>query len=453
MINVSIDGLFAPVLEAGLDQAVVREIEGDVRAAHRELMSRRGGDVGFYDLPSRPDVRKSIAAEVSRLRALSDDLLVLGIGGSSLGGQALTSALGWTTDRSVRVHFADNVDPDTFGALLDRLDPARTAALVITKSGTTVETVAQMLIVRRWLRVTLGQGEARSRMTFITDPTKGMLRELSRTEGVRAFEIPSNVVGRYSVLSPAGLLPAAYLGIDISKVLHGAEAMVARVSDDDVLCNPACVFAVGAVLAQRRLGRSSLVMMPYSDALRMMTSWFVQLWAESLGKRKNRHGELVHAGQTPIPAVGAPDQHAQLQLFVEGPADKVVTLINVEKSRHPMLIPDELPERPEAKFLHGRDLAELLQVERRATRAALLNAGVPVIDVSMPCVDEESLGALFVLFEAACACTGIVMGVNPFDQPGVEDGKHIARGLLGQPGYEEAAARVLAREARENPVS
>ncbi|MEK7703921.1 MAG: glucose-6-phosphate isomerase, partial [Myxococcota bacterium] len=262
MIKVAIEGLFAPVLDTGIARAEMDALDGELRTAHRELMSRRGRDVGFYDLPLRQDLPKMIAAEVSRLRALCDDLLVLGIGGSSLGGQALTSALGWTTDRSVRVHFADNVDPDTFGVLLERLDPARTAAVVITKSGHTVETVAQLLIVRRWLRVSLGQGEARSRMTFITDPEKGMLRELSRTEGVRAFDIPANVVGRYSVLSAVGLLPAAYLGVDIGKVLRGAAAMVERVSDDDVRRNPACVLAAGSVLAQRRLGRTSLVFMP-----------------------------------------------------------------------------------------------------------------------------------------------------------------------------------------------
>lgn len=450
-IQVAIGGLFSPVLEKGLARAALTNLAPELSAAHRELMSRRGKDVGFYDLCLDVDIAKALQEEVTRLRSLADNLLVFGIGGSSLGGQALVTALGGTTDRPVQAHFVDNVDPDTLAVLLERLDPARTAAVVITKSGGTVETLAQLLIVRRWFRVTLGQGEMRSRMTFITDPEQGLLRELSHAEGIRAFEIPRNVGGRYSVLTPVGLLPAAYLGVDIRKVLAGAAKMLERVTDDDIGKNPACLFAAGAVLALRSLGRTCLVMMPYSDALRVTSAWFVQLWAESLGKAKSRHGELVHAGQTPISAVGATDQHAQLQLFVEGPPDKAVILVGVEKTRRHLPIPEELADREEVAFLHNRDLGELLQAERRGTRAALLDAGVPVIDVTLPHIDEETLGGLLLLLEAACAVTGTVLGINPFDQPGVEAGKRMALGLMGRPGYEQEAARVTAREGQEEP--
>ncbi|MBI3179177.1 MAG: hypothetical protein HYZ27_05915, partial [Deltaproteobacteria bacterium] len=323
-----------------------------------------------YDVALDRDVLKPMAGEVTRLRSLADDLVVLGIGGSSLGGQALVAALAGTTERPLRCHFVDNIDPDTMALLLERLDPARSAVLVITKSGGTVETLAQLLIMRRWLRVTLGQGEMRSRMTFVTDPERGLLRELAKSEGFRAFEIPANVGGRYSVLTPVGLLPAAFLGIDVGKVLDGAAAMVERVTEPDVAGNPAALLAAGALLALKECRRTTLVMMPYSDALRVTTQWFVQLWAESLGKRTNRLGEVVHAGQTPLAAVGATDQHAQLQLFVEGPRDKAVMLVAVEKSRRQLPIPDELADRDEVRFLHGRDLGEVLAAERRATRAA-----------------------------------------------------------------------------------
>jgi glucose-6-phosphate isomerase len=247
-------------------------------------------------------------------------------------------------------------------------------------------------------------------------------------------------------------LPAAFIGIDIGKVLGGAAAMVERVTSDEVLDNPACLFAAGAYLALTDHNRTSLVMMPYSDALRTMAHWFVQLWAESLGKRMSRLGQEVYAGQTPIPAIGAPDQHSQLQLLLEGPRDKAVVLVGVEKHRHALPIPDELADREEVAFLHGRDLAEILQAERRATRAALLDAGVPVIDVAIPTVDEASFGGLLVLLEAACACTGIMMGINPFDQPGVEAGKRMALGLLGKAGYDEDVQRVLSREALAEEV-
>ncbi len=453
MLTVSIDGLFAPVLEGGLGRSRLGEFEGELVAAHRELMARRGKDVGFYDAPFKEELAKSILAEVTRLRSLADDLLVLGIGGSSLGGQALTAALASTSVRGVRVHFVDNIDPDTLSVLLEHLDPARSAVAVVTKSGNTVETLAQLLIVRRWFRASLGQGESRSRMTFVTDPDKGFLRDLARSEGIRAFDIPPDVGGRYSVLTPVGLLPAAFLGIDIGRVLAGAAQMVERVVSDEVLANPACLFAAGATLAQRDLGRKILVMMPYSDALRVMSYWFVQLWAESLGKRNDRYGKEVYAGQTPIAALGATDQHAQLQLFLEGPRDKVVTMVSVERWRHQLPIPDEVAEREEVAYLHGRDLGELFAAERRATRAALLDAGVPVLDISLPCVDEESLGGLLMLLEAGCAAAGILTGVNPFNQPGIEAGKRMTMGLLGRQGYEGDAQRVRSRESLAGEVS
>lgn len=448
-LRVSIEGMFEPVLDGGLDASRLGPVRRELAAAHASLMAERGKSLGFYDAPLRSDVVKQMSAEVRRLRALADDLLVLGIGGSSLGGQALIQGLAHTTDGAAKVHFVDNVDPDTFGTLLGKLDPSRTAVAVITKTGGTVETLAQYLIVRRWLRVSLGQGEARSRMSFVTDPGRGFLRELAQTEGIRAFEIPENVGGRYSVLTPVGLLPAAFAGIDIHTLLAGARAMVERVVDDDMQRNPAAQFSAGALLAARELGRSSLVMMPYSDALRMATSWFVQLWAESLGKRLSRGGQVVHAGQTPIPAVGATDQHAQVQLFLEGPRDKAVVLVTVEQFRRQLTIPDELPEREDVVYLHGRELAELLHAERRATRAALLDAGVPVVDVYLPELSEAHLGALLVVLEAACALTGTVMGVDPFNQPGVEAGKRMTMGLLERPGYEADAERVRHREARQ----
>ncbi len=448
MITVAIDGLFAPALEGGLPRDALDAVCDELRHAHRELMSRRDADVGFYDVPTQSEVLRAVHAEVTRLRSLADDLIVLGIGGSSMGGQAILAAFEPTLDRSFRVHFVDNVDPDTLGGLLERLEPPRTAVIAVTKSGETVETLAQLLILRRWLRVTLGQGEMRARMTFVTDPAKGLLHELAQQEGIRSFAIPANVGGRYSVLTPVGLLPAAFAGVDVDALLAGGAAMVERVTADELTDNPACTLAAGAVLAQQRLGRQALVYMPYSDALRHTGQWFVQLWAESLGKRQNRLGQEVRAGQIPIAAVGATDQHAQLQLFVDGPPVFAVLLLDVATGRAKLPVPDELSDRPEVGFLHGRDLAEVLAAERRATRAALLDAGTPVIDLRLERLDAATLGGLFVLLEAACACTGIVMGINPFDQPGVEVGKRMALGLLGKPGYEGERERLVAREAK-----
>lgn len=448
MIKVSIDGLFSPVLESGLAPLRLESLMPEVQNAHRELMSRRGRDVGFYDLPLNKDCLKSITAEVTRLRSLADDLIVLGMGGSSLGGQAIGVALGPTVDRPFRVHFIDNVDPSTLGALLEHLQPERTAAVAISKSGETIEVLAQLLILRRWFRVTLGQGETRLRMTFVTDPSDGILRDIAKSEGIRAFDIPRNVSGRYSVLTPAGLLPAAFLGVDVAQIQDGAASMVQVVCRDEVWENPACLFAAGAFLALKELGRSNIVMMPYCDGLRGFTAWFVHLWAQSLGKRLNRLGEVVRTGQTPITALGTADQHSQFQLFVDGPPDKVVTMIHLSQGRMSLTIPDELGEHTGLRYLIGRDLSEIMDAERRSARSALLAAGVPVLDVSMSKLTAASLGGLFVLFEAACALMGVMLGINPLEQvKGITD-KQMTLGLLGQAGYESQAAEVLLREGK-----
>jgi glucose-6-phosphate isomerase len=286
-------------------------------------------------------------------------------------------------------------------------------------------------------------------MVFVTNPKEGLLRELAQSEGIRAFDIPPNVASRYSALTPAGLLPAAVLGIDVAALLDGAAAMVERVTADEVLGNPACQLAAGAYLASRDLGRTSLVMMPYCDALRAASAWFVHLWAESLGKRHNRLGEEVRAGQTPITAIGATDQYTQAQLMVEGPADKAVLLVKVETHHKSLPIPDELSGREEVRFLQGHELADVLEAGRRATRAMLLDGGVPVIEVTLPSLDAAHLGGFLVLLQASCACTGMLMGINPLDQPGVGVGQRMTLGLLGRPGYDSEVDRVGARDALE----
>ncbi len=449
-LRVDVAGIFRPALERGPED-FSDTLRKSIAGAHLQLMEQHGHQVGFYDVPSDLETLLAVETEVKRLKSLADDLLVFGIGGSSLGGQALTRTLA-DDDQSARVHFVDNVDPDSLVPLLNRLQPERTVAAVITKSGGTVETVAQLLIVRKWMRAALGQGAAKPRIVFITDPATGLLRDLAQTEGVRALDIPTNVGGRFSILTPVGLLPAAFAGVDIAQVCAGAAAMAsectAPFSSDaqSFTSNPAAVFAAAALMAQKNLGANNLVMMPYSDPLRLIAPWFVQLWAESLGKRHNRQGEEVRAGQTPIPAVGATDQHAQVQFFIEGPLDKLITMISVSEHRHSLLLPDELPERDEVNFLHGRDLGELLWAERRATRVALLDAGVPVVELKLPKVTATHVGELLMLLQASCALTGWTMGIDPFDQPGVEAGKRMALGLLGRIGYESEAERVTMRE-------
>ena len=209
---------------------------------------------------------------------------------------------------------------------------------VVSKSGGTAETLAQYLVVRHWLDEALGSAASRH-LVFTTDPDKGALREIATREGIATLEVPPDVGGRFSVLSPVGLLPAALVGIDIEALLEGAARAVARAESDDLLDNPAALFAALHWTADTQAGARLHVLMPYTDRLRDFAEWFRQLWAESLGKRVDREGRVVHTGPTPIASVGATDQHCQVQLFMEGPFDKVVTFVTVADPGEDVTIP------------------------------------------------------------------------------------------------------------------
>tara|TARA_B100001750_G_scaffold178057_1_gene146346 strand:+ start:2699 stop:4069 length:1371 start_codon:yes stop_codon:yes gene_type:complete len=409
------------------------------RGLRRVLAEAEGGRLGFWTLPDDHIDLEKVLAFAKKVPATIRDVLVLGIGGSSLGGRALVEALGpaFPDPDARRIHYPDNSDPWRLVGLLENLDPKGTLVLVISKSGGTVETAAQLLVVREWLNA--AGAPMKDHLVAITDPAKGLLRELADAEGLRSFDIPSNVGGRFSVLTPVGLLPGALAGLDVAGLLAGAKAMRDRCARTELQANPAGVVAALHVLHHRLHGRPIHVMMPYADALRGYANWFVQLWAESLGKRVDRQDRVVETGPTPLPAVGATDQHAQVQLFMEGPRDKLITFVALAEPLAHRTIPKE--EGPYA-YLGGTDLAELLDFERRATALALARDGRPSLTLTLPRLDAHHLGELFFLMEAATAIAGELYGIDAFDQPGVELGKRLAYGLLGREGYEDAADEV-----------
>lgn len=403
---------------------------------------RRSGELGFFDLPSNTALLEQVEGFVTRTRGRFRDVVLLGIGGSALGPIALRNALrppqwnlldetsrgGWP-----RLHVLDNVDPSTIAAILMRVDLRETLFLVISKSGGTAETMAQYLIVRaRLLEAGL---PLTGHLVFVTDPSKGALRPIANAEGIPALDIPPNVGGRFSVLSPVGLLPAALTGINVAAVLRGAGALERRCATPDLARNPAGAFAVLQWLADTKRGKPIHVLMPYSDPLRDIALWFVQLWAESLGKVLPGGG---HVGPTPVPALGATDQHSQVQLFMEGPLDKTVTFLAVDESPNDLTIPHLHQDVPDLAYLGGHTLAELLNTERRATAGALASRGRPSCTISLPRVDAENLGELLMLFEIATAYAGALYGINAFDQPGVELGKLYTYGIMGRPGFGES---------------
>ena len=424
-----------------------RELAGALKAAKPAVRSvlRSRAKLGFAALPYKENVLLKIEAFARRVRGRFRNLVQIGIGGSSLGAAALTGALldRFHNERSTpRLYFLDNVDPEESAALFERIDPAETLFHVVTKSGETTETVAGFLVALERLHRKVKRPGAH--LVVTTDRRKGFLRRFAEAEDLRTFEIPANVGGRFSVLSPVGLLPAAVAGIGIEEVAAGAILADELCSRRDPRENPAAMYAVISHLMDVRRGRPIHVMMPYARALKDAGDWFRQLWAESLGKRKGDG----HVGPTPVVALGATDQHSQVQLYVEGPEDKLVTFVTLLRYRKDVFIPASVRD-PAADFLHGKSFSDLIVAEQRGTEAALVAAQRPSLTLELTQVSPKTLGAFFFFFEMATVLAGRLYGVDPFDQPGVEAGKRAAFALLGREGHRERAAEVAGRLATD----
>ncbi len=470
-VTISFDNMVAGVLEGGgIDPARLAHAraspsgaaanEGDLarrfRHAQRVVRSWRGqGGLGFLDLPGdRPLAARTLDAAAA-LNGRFDNVVVVGIGGSALGAAALADALlppGWNEldararGGRPRLHILDNPDPDTAHALLGRLDLSRTLFNVVSKSGSTAETLALLLVIRQRLASLAppggpgGEGSAlRGHLVVTTDAQRGFLRRLAQEHGLRSLPVPASVGGRFSVLSPVGLLPAALVGIDVRAVLAGADEMAGRCAGDELAPNPAGVLATLLHLADTEWGAGVHVFMPYADRLRGFAYWAQQLWAESLGKALRLDGTAAASGPTPLPAFGATDQHSLLQLFMEGPRDKVVVFIAPGAPGQDVPIPGRHAKGAHASHLAGRTLFELLECERVATAEALRRAGRPSMTVAVDPVDATGVGALLMLFQIAVVCAGALYGVDPMDQPGVELGKTLTAGLMGRAGHERPA--------------
>jgi glucose-6-phosphate isomerase len=432
----------------------VNSYAGKVRALHARLGERRAaGGLPFCDLPAQDTGGLKDCAR--RLEGRFANLVVLGIGGSALGLIALNSALRtphrWA-EKPPRLYVLDNIDPERVRTLLEALDPRQTLVNVITKSGDTAETMASFLIFREWLAAGAGEAGYRERMLVTTDRAKGALRRIAEEDRLATFAVPDGVGGRFSVLTPVGLLPAALLGIDVDGLLAGAAAMAARTSSPELLANPAYL---GAVLHHLGWlgGRRISVMLAYADRLYDLADWYRQLWAESLGKRLDLDGAEVRVGPTPVRSLGVTDQHSQLQLYKEGPDDKIYTVLRVGAFPADLPIPRAFPELEAVAYLGGHTLQELFQAEARATEAALVKEGRPLTSVSFPVVDAAAVGEFFFWLELQTVAAGELLGINPLDQPGVEEGKQFAYGLLGRPGYQARRAELEAIRTGDGRLS
>lgn len=433
----------------GIEMRSLRALEKTARLLHRRFESElKAGGLGFATLPNQ----RKYMSEILRMAEKAgkyENLVVLGIGGSALGTRALVSALcrPWhnllprSKRKAPRIFVADNIDPDVFEGLLDICRPEETFFNVISKSGGTAETMSQFLIVRNMLIKKLGKNGYRERMLATTDPETGILREIADNEGLASLPVPGNVGGRFSVLTPVGLFPAAVAGIDISKLLSGAARMGKRCRAPSLMKNPA--FLAGSIMyLLYRRGKNIAVMMPYSSRLLDLAEWFQQLWAESLGKRAVRGGRSTGVGSTPVRALGVTDQHSQLQLYQDGPGDKLVIFVRPEAFEKKADIPPGHKSMEGINYLAGHSLEELILAEQMATETALTGAGRPSMRINMNVTDAYSVGQFFLLWEWATAFTAGLLKVNAFDQPGVDASKRYSLALLGRKGYEDMAKEV-----------
>ncbi|HET7229081.1 MAG TPA: glucose-6-phosphate isomerase [Longimicrobium sp.] len=460
-IVLDFNNMLAPSLGGGhgIDPARLDAMADRFRQAHADARERRqSGELGFYALVDESQTLKDIEQFAQGVGQTFSTIVVLGIGGSALGTIALRTALlhpFWNEldddDREFfpRLYVLDNIDPATIAPFLDRLDVRRTLFNVVSKSGGTAETMSQYLIIRERLQKELGDGYVRH-LLFTTDPQKGVLRQIADAEGIPTLPIPPTVGGRFSVLSAVGLLPAAMVGIDVAALLAGARAMVERCETDELRENPAALFAALQYLADTEKGANVHVMMPYSDPLKDVADWFRQLWAESLGKQKSRDGKDVFTGPTPVKALGATDQHSQVQEYVEGPFDKTITFLAVRDHDVDITIPRLHEDLAELGYLGGHTLNELLETERLATEAALAKRGRMNMTIELPRVDAHAIGELFMLLQIATVYSGFFYGIDPMDQPGVELGKQLTYGIMGRGGYEQARQEWESREPKRD---
>ncbi len=429
-----------------------------IASAFNTVSENKGkGMMGWTELPfNQKEIVADILATAKDIKKKFDNFVVLGIGGSALGPIAVFQALCHlrhnelpkSKRKAPKLYVEDNVDPERMTALLDVIDINKTMFNVVTKSGATSETMSQYLIIMDILKKKLGD-KAKDHMIATTSESKGNLIKIAKEEGLKTFYIPDGVGGRFSELCPVGLLPAAVVGIDIKQLLAGAAHMDKICRSKDIKKNPALISAFLEYLAMQR-GKNISVMMPYADSLKYIADWYCQLWGESLGKAVDNEGNYVYVGQTPVKALGVTDQHSQVQLYREGPFDKVITIIAVENFRSTVNISKGCENIPDVSFLCDHTMNELINAEREATEYALTTAKRLNYTITLPEVNAFTIGELLYMFEMETAYAGAMLNINTFNQPGVEGGKNATYALFGRRGYEETK-KEMDNAPKKNP--
>lgn len=399
----------------------------------KNIFLKKSSDMlDWLDLPDLSQEKIDELNEYGRyIRKKFNNFVVLGIGGSALGVKMLQNTFvdSVSRDIGIKVNVCDNIDPDKFISLINKINLKKTMFNCITKSGGTSETLAQLSIVIDMCKKK--KIDFAKHITIITTKDNDLYK-FACENNIKVFDIPVGVGGRFSVLSNVGLLPASVMGIDIEKLLKGAK--IAKENAQDVTSNNiayTCAYINYTYLSK---GFTNLVLMPYSDRLALLPDFFAQLWAESLGKKFDKNGNEVFAGQTPIKSLGVTDQHSQLQLYSEGIKDKIIMFLKVEKSDFDYPLSGDLKIAPHLK---NCTLKQLLDFEYSSTAYSLTMQDRPNYSLILEKIDEENMGKIIFIMEMMTAFMGEMLGVNTYDQPGVELSKIYTKACLKVKGYEK----------------
>ena len=443
--------------EKGITIKAIENMEDTVRVIDKKLKNDRAeGRLQFMDLPYQEVVVDKIISLANEKASNHENFLVIGIGGSTWGSIALHTALShpyynllpkYKRGGKPRFFVIDNCDPDETAGLIDILDPKKTLVYIVSKSGATPEPMANFVKFYGIMKNSIEQYA--EHFIIATDEVDSVLRRVAKEEGIRCLDIPKNVSGRFSIFSPVSLFPAAVLGIDIEELLSGARYMDKICNESDVWQNPAYMFAVLEYLSLTKKEYNISVLMPYSRKLRHIVNWYVQLWAESLGKKESRNGEIINAGSTPLKAVGAADQHSLLQLFNEGPFDKSITFIKIGHYENEVAIPCLFSGYNELEYFGGHSLEELIKTEQIATQLALTHYKRQNKTILLPEINAFTIGELIYFYELVTTVMGELLNVNAFDQPGVEEGKILTYALMGRKGFENRKKEITNKLIKE----
>ncbi len=430
----------------GLTAAQIDGLQPRLAALDQQLKEWRRQHTGsFFDLPYDTAMLKEIQGLVRHCKEWCRDVLVLAQDGSALGIKALQQALCHPSHNYFpigrrhyhsRLFVADNPDPDSLYGLLDDLELKRLLVNVISKSGENPATLAPFLFVYHLLKGRLGPSQVRESFVLTTDPAQGDLRRLAASQDFATLNFPPQVAGRFSVLSAAGLFPAAMAGIDISGVLAGARFMDQRLQAAAPADNLAYRLAACLYLAYSEKNKHIHIFMPYATSLRGLADWVCQLWAACAGPQPQPAGAPAPTGPTPLRALGATDEPSQSKLFLEGPPDKIITFLEVAKFNHHLTVAPCFPEIDGLSYLAGQSLAQVLAAEKQATAFNLMQAGRPSLTINLPEINAFTIGQLIYLFEVAAVALAGLLDLNPFEQSGSEASRQTAFGLLGRPEYE-----------------